>query len=304
MRAPERAPAHHAELYAQLVDDARTAERLGFHSLWLSEHHNWYDGWCPALLVAGAAVLAATTTLHVGTGVLLLPLHDPERIARAGSTLERLAPGRTELGVGLGYREPELDALGLSRRRRGARMDRALDVLAQEWAGGGPQIWIGGIAERSLERAARRGLSLFLPSSMRPAQLARVLDGARQAAAGHGVELGRVGVLKQAWLTDGSAAEERRARSAIAQDIGEYGGAWWRLGGQRGFAAPELLGAQMRRSASTAAVGPAEAIVEELAAIEALGVDLVVLQLADHDSPAAYRENLQQIAADVVPQLA
>jgi alkanesulfonate monooxygenase SsuD/methylene tetrahydromethanopterin reductase-like flavin-dependent oxidoreductase (luciferase family) len=303
MRSTAAAPASAPVLHRELQEDARLAEELGFHSLWLSEHHFWYDGWCPSLLVAGAAALGATARLHVGTGVLLLPLHEPERIAAAGLALERLAPGRFELGMGLGYREPELDAFGVSRTQRGRRADRALDLLADAWADGGPRIWLGGIAERSLRRAAERGLSLFLPSSMRLDQLREVIARAREAAAEAGVALGRVGVLKNAWVTDGSA-EERRMRAAIGEASREYGGSWWLLRGQLGFDAPELLAEQVDRAAETALVGPPEAVAAGIRELEEAGVDLVALHVAADFTRPAYRDAMRRIAADVLPRLA
>jgi alkanesulfonate monooxygenase SsuD/methylene tetrahydromethanopterin reductase-like flavin-dependent oxidoreductase (luciferase family) len=303
MRSTAEAPASTPVLHRELQEDARLAEELGFHSLWLSEHHFWYDGWCPSLLVAGAAALGATARLHVGTGVLLLPLHEPERIAAAGLALERLAPGRFELGMGLGYREPELDAFGVSRTQRGRRAERALDLLADAWADGGPRIWLGGIAERSLRRAAERGLSLFLPSSMRVDQLREVIARAREAAAEAGVALGRVGVLKNAWVTDGSA-EERRMRAAIGEASREYGGSWWLLRGQLGFDAPELLAEQVDRAAETALVGPPEAVAAGIRELEEAGVDLVALHVAADFTRPAYRDAMRRIAADVLPQLA
>jgi alkanesulfonate monooxygenase SsuD/methylene tetrahydromethanopterin reductase-like flavin-dependent oxidoreductase (luciferase family) len=303
MRSTAAAPASLPVLYEELQADARLAEELGFHSLWLSEHHFWYDGWCPALLVAGASALGATSTLHVGTGVFLLPLHEPERLAAAGRALEALAPGRFELGVGLGYREPELDGLGISRKQRGERVESALHAVGEAWAAGGPRIWIGGIAERSLRRAAEHGLSLFLPSSMRLGQLQQVIARARDAAAEAGMAVERIGVLKNAWVTDGSAAEARRIGEQIASNTREYAGSWWLLQGERGFEVPELLDAQMDRTVETAVIGPAEAVAASLRELEGIGVDLVVLHLsADHTRPA-YRENMARIATEVMPML-
>src|SRR5207249_1889740 len=158
-----------------LQDDARLAERLGLHSVWLSEHHFWYDGWCPAPLVAAGAVLGATDRLHVGTGVMLLPLREPAQVAAAGTALERLGPGRTHLGMGLGYRDAEYDGFGISRTVRGRRADAALDHLATAWRDCGPEVLLGGISERALRRAAHRGLGLFLPSSMTRAQVERAI---------------------------------------------------------------------------------------------------------------------------------
>src|ERR1700733_568198 len=133
MRATARRPASFPRLYSELLDDARLVDELGFHSLWIAEHHFWYDGWCPAPLVAACAVLGATRRLHVGTGIMLLPLYEPDdAIERVASAYE-LASGRLELGVGLGYRDAEFDAFGLARRQRGRRMEAGLAALAQ-WA--------------------------------------------------------------------------------------------------------------------------------------------------------------------------
>jgi alkanesulfonate monooxygenase SsuD/methylene tetrahydromethanopterin reductase-like flavin-dependent oxidoreductase (luciferase family) len=225
MRATARAPVALPALYAQLVEDARLAEAAGLHSLWLSEHHFWYDGWCPAPLVAGALALGATARLHVGTGVFLLPLHDPARVAAAGLALEQFAPGRFELGVGLGYRDSEYDGLGVSRRTRGRRADAALDALASAFAAGGPRLWVGGIAEAALRRGTSRGMSLLLPSSMHLGQVRDVIAAAHDRAADAGAPLGRIGVQKYAWLTDGSSKERLAAVRRITASIREYAGA-------------------------------------------------------------------------------
>jgi alkanesulfonate monooxygenase SsuD/methylene tetrahydromethanopterin reductase-like flavin-dependent oxidoreductase (luciferase family) len=304
MRTTASEPASLPLLYAELQEDARLAEQLGLHSLWLSEHHFWYDGWCPSLLVAGASVLGATSTLHVGTGIFLLPLQDSARLTAAGLALERIAPGRFELGVGIGYRDAEVDGLGISRRTRGRRTEVALDAIAHAWADGGPGVWIGGIAERSLRRAADRGLSLFLPSSMRLGQLRDVIARAREAAALAGVPLGRIGVLKNAWVTDGSVSERQRAEQAIDASIREYAGSWWELQGRLGFEVPELLDRQMARSVETALVGPPEAVAASLCELQEIGVDLVVLHVSSDRTRPAYRENMRKIAADVLPSLA
>ena len=64
-------PRSFGRAYQELTEDARLAEQHGIHSLWLSEHHGYYDGYCPALMPAAPAALAATENLQVGTGVLL-----------------------------------------------------------------------------------------------------------------------------------------------------------------------------------------------------------------------------------------
>src|SRR6187200_422679 len=117
------------QLYADLIDDSRAAEDLGFDSLWLAEHRFWYDGWCPQPLIAAASALSSTRRLRVGTAMHLLPQHDPLRSATAFHTLRSMFGDRFQLGVGLGYRDEEYDGVGLARARRGRLMDSALDVL-------------------------------------------------------------------------------------------------------------------------------------------------------------------------------
>jgi alkanesulfonate monooxygenase SsuD/methylene tetrahydromethanopterin reductase-like flavin-dependent oxidoreductase (luciferase family) len=74
MQAVPQRPDHHAKLYRDLLDDAELAESLGFDSIWLSEHHFWFDGYCPDLVAAGA-IVGRTKRIRVGTAVMLLPMH-------------------------------------------------------------------------------------------------------------------------------------------------------------------------------------------------------------------------------------
>jgi alkanesulfonate monooxygenase SsuD/methylene tetrahydromethanopterin reductase-like flavin-dependent oxidoreductase (luciferase family) len=299
LRSTATEPANHVTLYRDLQDDARLAEDLGLHSVWLSEHHFWYDGWCPAPLVAAGAVLGATTRLHVGTGVMLLPLHDPTRVAAAGTALERMGPHRTHLGMGLGYRDAEYDGFGISRTRRGRLADAAFDHLAGAWRHQGPEILVGGISEASLRRAADRRLGLFLPTSISRTNLERAIDAVRERN-----DHARVGILKNAWVTDGTAAAEQAARAVIRSRAREYGGAWWLLGGSLGFAVPDMLEAQMERNTQSAFVGPPDAVAAELRELDGLGIDLVVLHIHGEETRPAHREAMERLAHDVLPNLA
>ncbi len=90
-------------LYAQALDQIVEAERLGFDSVWLTEHHFCDDGYTPSPLVIAAAIGARTRRLRIGTNLMVLPLHDPVRIAEDAATLSLLTGGRFDLGVGIGY---------------------------------------------------------------------------------------------------------------------------------------------------------------------------------------------------------
>jgi alkanesulfonate monooxygenase SsuD/methylene tetrahydromethanopterin reductase-like flavin-dependent oxidoreductase (luciferase family) len=306
MRSTAARPQGFPALYGRLLADARLTERLGFHSLWVAEHHFWYDGWCPATVSACAAVLGATTRLRAGTGIHLLSLWDPKWAASAAETAAALSGGRLELGVGLGYRDEEYDGFGFSRRIRGRRMDATINQLWERWRGTdlGPPTMVGGFSEVALQRAGSRGLGIFLPFSMDLPRLRRTIEHYREIAEASGQAPGRIGMLKYAWATDGSARARREAEASIAASAKEYSGAWFPLGGKSGFEAPERLEHQLRLAADNALIGSGTEIATSVRELAAAGVDVVVLQVTRDDLDVDYRANMEAIAEHVLPALA
>jgi alkanesulfonate monooxygenase SsuD/methylene tetrahydromethanopterin reductase-like flavin-dependent oxidoreductase (luciferase family) len=299
MRSTAEVPASFPKLYANLQEDARLVERLGFHSLWIAEHHFWYDGWCPSVIAAAASVLGATTRLRAGTGILLLALQDPAQASATIRTAMDLSGGRLDLGVGLGYRDVEFDGFGLTRKTRGRRTDAALDELIAGWAGDAqaPPVWIGGISAPAMARAGSRGLGILMPNTMRTDELHDAFALHRAAADEAKRPLGRVAVMRYAWPTDGSTAERDEAHALIRQSILEYYGAWFPLRGRPGFEVPELLDKQIARATASALVGSTEHIADGLAELEPLGVDLAVLQVPTDGTGADHRAAITELAA-------
>lgn len=167
-------------LYAETLDIIAETERLGFQGAWLPEHHLADDGYLPSPLVALAAVAARTRTMRIGTAVALAPLYHPVRFAEDAALLDIVSGGRLDLGLAIGYRRRETAVMGVDFTRRGARFDEFLQIVQALWAGdtldfegrhfqikgarimppapgGGVPLYIGGFADKAIERVARYG---------------------------------------------------------------------------------------------------------------------------------------------------
>jgi probable F420-dependent oxidoreductase len=123
---------------------ARQAESCGFDSLWAGEHVVLPDPRVapspmepgePILdpLVSLAFLAAHTTTVLLGTGIVILPQRNPLVLAKQVASLDAVAEGRLVLGIGAGYLEPELSAIGVPMSERGARTDEYLAAMRQLW---------------------------------------------------------------------------------------------------------------------------------------------------------------------------
>ena len=113
------------ELYESGLRFAEEAEALGLDEVWLTEHHFADDGYCPALLPVAAAIAARTTRIRIGTKVVLLPFHNPLRLAEDVAVVDVLSGGRIDLGVAAGYRHEEFAGFGIDRRERAPARARA-----------------------------------------------------------------------------------------------------------------------------------------------------------------------------------
>ena len=120
-----------------LVRLAQSAEIAGFDSLWAGEHHVLPESSTrfPATnrilnpVVALTFVSAHTRTIRLGTGVLLLPQHQPLILAKELASLDVLSGGRLIVGIGVGWAEAEYEALGVPFHERGARADEYLAAM-------------------------------------------------------------------------------------------------------------------------------------------------------------------------------
>ena len=123
------------EIYRNLLEDAGLAESLGYHGVWIAEHH--FTNYCaiPNPLMLAAAIGQRTRHLRIGTAVIVLPLHNPVRVAEDIAEADHLTGGRLEVGIGRGYSAYEFMGLSTSIEDSHALLSEGLDVLFKLWAG-------------------------------------------------------------------------------------------------------------------------------------------------------------------------
>ncbi len=163
-------------LYREILDQIAWGENSGFDDVWLSEHHFIEDGYLPSILPVAAAIAARTNRIRIVSGVLLVPFHNPVRLAEDIATVDVISGGRFELGVGVGFKLEEFQGFGVPFKERGARTNQSLEIIRRALAGETvsfkseffdfqnikvmpepiqkphPPIWLGGFTPAALPR--------------------------------------------------------------------------------------------------------------------------------------------------------
>lgn len=181
---PDESPAMSPQT---LVALAQAAERHGYRTLYLPDHllppdpyGDTYGGVYEPLVTL-AHLAAHTSTIRLGTSVLVLPMRSPFVVAKQVATLDRLSGGRAVLGVGVGWNRTEFAGVGADFATRGARTDEGIALLRHLFRGGGPFSGRFNVVERGV----------FAPVPARPVP---VMVGGTSAAA-----LRRAAALADEW---------------------------------------------------------------------------------------------------------
>lgn len=173
--------------YRDFIDYVVEAERLGYRSVFLVEHHFTGIGQLSASLSLLAYLAARTRTIRLGTAVVVLPWHNPVLLAEQAATVDLLSGGRLEFGVGKGYRAAEFAGFRIPVEEASERFDEAIDVIRKAWTSDGPfshagkrwrfdnivvepeplqrphpPLWLAAGSPDSIRRAAREGYNLLL----------------------------------------------------------------------------------------------------------------------------------------------
>jgi alkanesulfonate monooxygenase SsuD/methylene tetrahydromethanopterin reductase-like flavin-dependent oxidoreductase (luciferase family) len=229
----------------ELVEQTELLAANGFDSISVGEHHATADD----QYLLNESVLAHIAE-HVGDMMLsatlvLLPYHNPVRIAELGATLDSFTNGQFRLGVGLGYRPEEYDIFGVSRRDAPGRLVEGLDIIKRLWTEDAvtytgrhfqiedvtirpkpiqdprPPIWVGASNESSIRRGARIAdgfLGAHVPFDVASEQV----EIFRDERANEGKSPGEVGFLREAFVAPTTEAAEAAVRDPLMDKYESY----------------------------------------------------------------------------------
>ncbi|MFC5751710.1 LLM class flavin-dependent oxidoreductase [Actinomadura rugatobispora] len=121
------------EVYDYQIEIVELLEELGFDGVWVAEHHFRDYGTVPNIFTMLSHLAARTERLRLGTGIVVLPLHNPVHVAEEAAMVDLLSGGRLSMGVGRGYQSIEFENFGLDLSEARDRFNESLDMLIGLW---------------------------------------------------------------------------------------------------------------------------------------------------------------------------
>jgi alkanesulfonate monooxygenase SsuD/methylene tetrahydromethanopterin reductase-like flavin-dependent oxidoreductase (luciferase family) len=296
------------------------AEALGYESTFVVEHHFTGLGQVSASLNLLTWVAARTSTLRLGTAVIVLPWHNPVLLAEQTATIDLLSGGRFEFGVGKGYRHNEFASFCIPQAEADERFEECLALVLKSWTSEErfshhgkywhfeniiveppthqkphPPVWMAAGSPDSIRKVARRGTKLLLDQVASTAEVIERFNiyKAEVEACGRIFDPMDVGVSR-AFLVSKSAEEKAKAIEA-------------RLAHQRRLAVlsddPEgrfksslSFSDTLDAAGDSAMFGTPDEIAAKLEALRAGGIEYILL-----NGPAGSRDNLRSFAREIMP---
>jgi alkanesulfonate monooxygenase SsuD/methylene tetrahydromethanopterin reductase-like flavin-dependent oxidoreductase (luciferase family) len=165
----------------EMVEQVRLARKNGFASLWVPHHYLTQPMQMLAPIPVMAYLAREAEGMLMGPNILVMPLLNPAHVAEDAVTLDLLTGGNYVLGIGVGYREDEFNTFNVPLSERAQRLTESVEIMRRLWTEdrvtyhgkifkidnlgiglrpvrpGGPPIWIGGVVDAAVKRAARIG---------------------------------------------------------------------------------------------------------------------------------------------------
>lgn len=323
---PRGGAATDREVVEQALWEVDFAERNGFESVWVTEHHFSGYGSIGVPSVYAAGVAQRTQRLRIGYGVAVVPLHHPLRLAEEISWVDHLSEGRVAVGVGPGFSAFEFGGFGVPVTERYARFVEGFEILRRALAE--PEITFEGkrlavrprpytrphppfywasTSDESLRKAGAEGMPVLFGREP-VAQLAERLERYRVIRADAGVspetiarEIGEMYVLRRICLADSDDAALREVQEPLQ---------WHREVGtrvhERGEPIVTMLAPGDCSSVDTLdgdCFGSVATVIRQLNELHALGFRKVIAWFHFGNMPYEnVRRSMQRMADDVIPR--
>jgi alkanesulfonate monooxygenase SsuD/methylene tetrahydromethanopterin reductase-like flavin-dependent oxidoreductase (luciferase family) len=317
-----------AEGFREFIEYNIEAEALGFHGTFVVEHHFTGFGQVSATLNLLTWLGARTTTLRLGTAVIVLPWHNPVLLAEQAATLDLLSGGRLDFGIGKGYRYNEFAGFDVPMEEADARFEESIDVLLKAFTSDmpfshhgkywhfndivveppsarkpHPAIWMGAGSDRSIRDVARRGFNLLLGQYASPDDVAHNIAVFREAVAASGRTFDpmMVGITRAFFVADNDAerdaALDRRLQNRMRQlklatrpDGTVHGGP------DRATGDPNAV------NVNSAIYGNPDEIARKLEALRAVGAGYILINGGGSGGGERGRTSMRRFAREVMPQ--
>ena len=322
-------PTEGGRFYHEALEEVVLGEELGFHSVWMEEHHGIKDHYWPSPLMVLAGFATRTSRVRLGTDVVVLPFHHPVKVAEDAAMLDVISNGRLTLGVAIGYRPDEFALFGVSPERRGARFEEQLTIMRRLWTedavtfegeffrlrdaqiepkpvqAGGIPVYLGAWGPLGMKRAATLA-DAWIPGPV--ADLPKILAAREQYdAALRQVGKDPAAVPRPLNREVVIAATEERARELAERHLmvnyrDEYGGGTWNHPLIHGQAA-EMTSRLDAIGKDRFIVGTPEQCIEQIRLFrDAVGADELICRLFFPGMPHAHiMEELRLLASEVMP---
>lgn len=323
-RTSRGGPSGDSQAYDEFIRYVTRADELGYAGVFLVEHHFTGIGQVSASLNLLTYLAAKTEQIRLGTGVVVLPWHNPVLLAEQVATLDLLSGGRFDFGIGKGYRPGEFAGFCIPIEEATDRFNDALDVLRKAWTSDErfshsgrywtfrdivvepspvqqphPPLWMGAGSEESIRRAAREGYSLLLDQvgsvDITIERVAAFRDECERS--GRAYDPMMVGVTRGLYLMRDESEREQVLGKRV--DVLKAVGGIARGRQASKYADPNTITLDMVREDDAALIGTPDEIVERIEKLRAGGVGYVLLS-----EPDAAIDTLEIIAREVMPAFA
>ena len=145
------------QIIDEMIEVVRAASAMGYAWVSVGQHWTSYPTIWPQPFPIIARLAPETGTMQIKSSMILLPLLNPVDVAENVATLDHITHGRLVLGIAIGYREQELEAAGLTRKDRAAKLQESLQIMKRLWVWSSTALLLFGLTAGALWFAARNG---------------------------------------------------------------------------------------------------------------------------------------------------